>query len=231
MYRITSTLAAIILGGATIVHAGTPFEAEVTCPVGGEVFTVIDAYSCTSYADRTMSFARLSSCDTITRLHQCPTNFLPIYKPFTPAEIEVVAEFMQSESYENAVDQSRYFLAYLINGQVGGTGASGFGLLLAGLWYDPENTYSDPLYMDSFFYEAASKLNQTGAGDLPYYQALVAFAYLKAGGRDMARDLLEKARGPDINDGILPVYIDAIETCMRDENSRFCDPQTVISPE
>lgn len=219
------------LASAAIAHADTPFETEVTCPIGGEVYTVIDAYTCTSYTDRTMSFARLSSCDTITRLHQCPSNFLPVYKPFTPAEIEVIEDFMQSESYENAVDQSRYYLAYLVHGQVGGTGASSFGLLLAGLWYDPENTYSDPLYMDAFLFESASKLNHTPAGDLPYFQALVAFAYLKAGDRDMAQDLLEKARGASISDGILPVYIDAITSCMQDMNSTYCDPQTVISPE
>ncbi|MEM9342480.1 MAG: hypothetical protein AAGA87_05500, partial [Pseudomonadota bacterium] len=56
---------AIFLSSAA--GAGTPFEDTMTCPVGGEEFTIVSTASCSTMG-RTMSFRPVTSCDFVTRL-------------------------------------------------------------------------------------------------------------------------------------------------------------------
>ncbi len=205
--------------------AGIPTETTLICPIGGEQFTITETLSCSENGARSMAFAPVSSCDFITRLPQCPQNRLPMYKDFSEAELDVLRNFMVSETYDSMVDRSRFYMAYIIERQLGGA-ASPFWLLLNGLWYDPENTFSDPDYLQEFLMEARAEIRQESEENQPYVQSISAFVAMKVGDFSAARALMQDA---DVeNTPYLQAYHRAIEACLADSDSEFCNPQTLI---
>ncbi len=211
-------------------QAGIPTQTTLVCPIGGESFEITETLSCTNYPDRTMSFAPTSSCDFITRLPQCPANFLPMYKEFTEAEITLLQDYMLSESYDGNVDGSRFYLAYIVEKYLADDPAQPFWLLLSGLWYDAENTFDNQQFMDAFFQESVAELARVGINDLPYAQAVIAFAYARSGQMAMAQELLDLAKQAGISDGVLPLYIIRIEGCIADPENAQCAPTAPIEP-
>ena len=220
-------LFALTVSLPTTVQAGIPDQVELICPVGGERFEITETLSCTTYSDRTMSFAPTSSCDFVTRLPQCPQNHLPMYKEFTEADIAFLREYMLSETYDSMVDRSRYYMAYTIERQLGSEDPSDpFWLLLQGLWFDPDTTFSDEGYLSEFLVVARSEIERETEENRPYLQSLVAFAQVKAGNLAAAQALITAASTQDIP--FLRSYHRAIEACMDDPNSAFCDPGSLI---
>lgn len=209
------------------VQAGIPTQVELACPVGGERFEITETMSCTEYPARTMAYAPTSSCDFVTRLPQCPQNRLPMYKEFSEADIAILHEFMLSETYDSMVDKSRYFMAYIIERQLEGDNPSApFWLLLQGFWFDPENTFSDEDYIAEFLFEAQGETRRESEVNRPYLQSIAAFVYIKAGNFDEARALIEAASIE--NNPVLRAYHRAMEACMYDAASQYCDPNTII---
>lgn len=209
-------------------QAGIPTTTELTCPIGGERFEITETLSCSSSGERTMSFSPISTCDFVTRLPQCPQNFLPMYKEFSDTELELLRSYMQSESYESSVDRSRFYLAYIVENYLG-EGGEGlpFWLLLQGLWFDPDNTFSDEAYMQNFFFEAESEMHRVEDDELPYVKSIVAFANAKAGDSDTAHRLMDEAASlAEIE--YLGYYHTGIRACLDNPASEFCEPSTVI---
>ena len=219
----TSIFAALPL----VAQGGIPTETTLTCPIGGEQFSITETLSCSSSGERTMSFAPISSCDFVTRLPQCPQNHLPLYKEFSEDELAFLRAFMVSETYDSMVDGSRYYMAYIIERQLQNEGPGApFWLLLQGLWYDPENSFSDPYYLQEFLTEARSEINRESSENRAYVQSIAAFAYMKTGDFEAARALMQAADIADIP--FLQAYHGAIEACMVDASSEFCDPGALI---
>ncbi len=223
-------LTSIFLVAPLVASAGIPVETTLTCPIGGEQFSITDTASCSQFGERTMSFAPISTCDFVTRLPQCPQNHLPMYKDFSEDELAILREFMVSETYDSMVDRSRYYMAYIIERQLGGGGeVSPFWLLLNGLWYDPENTFSDPEYLSEFLAEARAEISKESEENRPFVQSIAAFVQMKAGDHSAARALMSAANVVDIP--YLQAFHRAIEACMADAGSEFCDPETLIPQE
>ena len=209
-------------------QAGIPTTSKLICPIGGERFEITESLSCSQSGERTMSMAPVSTCDFVTRLPQCPQNFLPMYKEFTEADLGLLGDYMVTESYDSNVDRSRYYLAYNIERYIGELGTSDpFLLLLHGLWYDPENTFSDEIYMSDFFFEAQSELRRAVEADLPYLKSMLAFAYAKVGEIKEARVQMSEAIALEQN-GFLTVYHRGIEACIAKPSSEFCSPTMLI---
>ena len=217
----------VFLALPLVAQAGIPTETTLICPIGGEQFTITETLSCSSSGARTMSFAPVSSCDFVTRLPQCPQNHLPMYKAFSEDELAILRDFMVSETYDSMVDSSRFYIAYIIERQLQNEGPGApFWLLLQGLWYDPENSFSDPNYMQEFLAEARSEIIRESAENRPYVQTIAAYAYMKTGDFEAARALMQTA---DIDENpFLQAYHGAIKACMADANSEFCDPEALI---
>jgi len=217
----------IFLALPFVARAGIPTETTLTCPIGGEQFTITETLSCSSSGARTLSFAPVSSCDFVTRLPQCPQNFLPMYKEFSDAELDVLRGFMRSETYDSMVGQSRFYIAYIIEQQLGNEGPDApFWLLLQGLWYDSENNFADADYLRAFLSEARGEIERESEENRPYVQSIAAYAYMKAGDFDAARVLMQAAEIDDIP--FLQAYHSAIKACMAESGSEFCDPRTLI---
>lgn len=231
MKQFLAGIAACVIVLPMAASAGIPVATQLTCPIGGEKFDITETALCSNSSDRRMSFAPTSSCDFISRLPQCPGNLLPMYKDFSEEELDLLRDYMLSESYDSNIDRSRYYLAYIIEKYLSNDPAQAFWLLLSGLWYDHENAFSNPIFMDAFFFEAIGEMNRVPASDLPYVQAVTAFAYATNDQPDQAQALLEKAKSANISEGILPTYISRIETCMVDAQNKFCQPNQLISAE
>ena len=211
----------------TLGLAGTPIQTELTCPIGGERFEITETTSCTEYPGRTMSFSPISSCDFVTRLPQCPQNFLPVYRSFSDEDITFLSEFMVSETYDSMIDSSRFYMAYIIERQLGSEDPSTpFSLLLQGLWFDPENTFSDAAYIAEFLAISRSEIERETVENRPYLQSIAAFVEMKAGNFDAAEALIQTAAAENIP--FLRAYHRAIEACMSDQSSEYCKPESLI---
>ncbi|MBL4806459.1 MAG: hypothetical protein JKY31_04130 [Rhodobacteraceae bacterium] len=219
---------AAIVGVPTFTAAENPVSVQITCPIGGQVFEVIETDSCTTYPVRLMSFAPTSSCDFITRLPQCPGNFLPMYKDFSEADLALLRDYMVTESYDSSVDLSRFYLAYIIEKYIGNDPSLAFSILMDGYWFDPLNTFADEIYAQAFFYEALGATRRAQANDRPFVQAMIAYVYLKSGQLEQAQEFLNLSKVAGISDGLLPSYIARIEACMAVPDSADCAPDAPI---
>lgn len=206
----------------------TALQAGQTCPVGGGAVLAPPLESCEETPLRLMSYAPANGCTT-PRIAQCRGNFLPLYKDFSESELVLVRQYMQMESFESAVDSSPYFLAYNTERFLGGDQELPFQLLLEGLWYDAPRSFSDPVYMDDFFFEAASAVNRASPNELASLHAIIAFAYTQVDDRSSARAHLEKSVDLGLATVFLTGYQLAIEKCIEDPESQFCNPGT-LSP-
>lgn len=206
--------------------AGTPTEEVVTCPIGGNQFTIIGTSSCSNSGERTMSFAPISSCDFITRLPQCPDNGLPLYKEFSEAELAQLPAILDGDGFGENTDKSRYFLAYLVETMLDDPDQTlGFAVLLQGLWYDHQTAFADPVYLQQFQIAAAAELKRMDPQDQPFLQALMAFVAARQGDAGAARALLaEVAKSPAAAFPLLASYSAAIEACIADDAADTCYP-------
>ena len=142
-------------------------QAASVCPIGGGAVAQQAPENCVAAA-----------CSS-PRFPQCTENFLPLYKSFSEADLVLVAQYIEMEAYESAVDSSPYLLAYNIERFLGGDQGLPYQLLLQGLLYDAARSYPDPVYMDNFFFEAASEINRSAPEYLPPIYAMLALVHLK----------------------------------------------------
>ncbi len=208
-------------------------QAEMmTCPIGGERFEATEPQECTPDPRLTMIFAPASICYGTHVLQQCPQNFLPLYKGFTSDDLALLETFMASETYDSSVDHSAYYLAYAIEKFIGESDSTlPVELLFDGLVRDSARSFSDEVYLEDFLFEMQSILRQSPENSQPVMQAVTSFVMLKAGLREDAIAMLEQARQHDIaglNTPEFLSYLAAIESCLADESSPYCDPRAIF---
>lgn len=216
-----------------LTQAGIPTQEEVTCPVGGETFDIVGTASCSHFSARLMSFSPVSSCDFVTKLPQCPTNKLPMYREFTEDEITNLESFVNSNTFLSNTQMSRYYLAYLTDQHLNVQNKSEqFWLLLQGLWFDTDNTFGNSVYTSAFITEALLEIEQETEENKPYVMAITAFVYVKMGEHAKASKLLDTVRNSAVYESpVLVSYVAAIESCIEDSQSEFCNPTTSIPSE
>lgn len=209
-------------------HAGSPVEREVTCPIGGEVFTVIRTRSCSSFGQRSMSFRPLTSCDFITRLPVCPGNGLPMYKEFSAAELADLTAFLATDTYVQLRPLSPHLRAYALESHLGKADTKiSFGLILAALWYESKDFAKPPDPINILLREAGAERARAPATERPYIQAIVAYALGYTGHTDAARAKLTELGTADVPKG-LRSYLSALEACLRDFSAAECRPDAAM---
>jgi len=226
--RPFATLAALSLAGAA--HAGIPVTVELTCPVGGESFSVIETTAC-ELEGRTMSFRPVTTCDFITQLPVCPSNGLPMYQEFNEDQVSKLTEFVGSEAFAPLMDLPAWQRAYEVSAQLGETGTpASFGLLMNAVWFEGEslegNADITAHLMEEFEAEVARAAPIEGA----FLRAIIAYFLQTAGQMEEADALLAEAKAvPEIPE-ILKQYIASIEACRTDMESDACQPDAPFTP-
>ncbi|ASP36065.1 hypothetical protein CHH27_24750 [Labrenzia sp. VG12] len=224
---------------ATPVFAGIPVEREMTCPVGGEVFKVVETLSCTSFG-RTMSFRGVSSCEFVTRLPVCPGNGLPLYVDFSEDELEKLEVFMKTDAYQAIQAVPPWQRAYRVAAELDHTGSNrGFFLLLQALWYESDTFLKDAAGLDALETEAEGEVARAGARQKAYAAAIVSYALFAADRPEKAQVWFERAvelvdalgEDHEADRTYLKAYLARVSTCRSDMSVESCRPNAGFEPE
>jgi hypothetical protein len=210
--------------------AGMPVETELTCPVGGEKFTITETLSCSDMGV-TMSLMSVTSCDFVTRLPVCPSNGLPLYREFGEADIGRLSALVQSEEYRSLQAQPSYLRAYGVAGHLGEAGTdTAYWLLQQGLWYEREGFADVPGAFDWFVSEADQRKHRVAPEEKPYFLAAVAYQLALEGRDGEALGWLGDAREASDGSEFLRAYIKAVANCVGRMTSEECGPDAPFNP-
>jgi|GEM_PF-3430246 len=199
----------------TSAQAGIPVEEEVECPIGDQVLTVTSTLSCTSFGAM-MNLTRQSSCDFVTRVPDCTETGLPLYRPFSDAELPKIEAYLASEGFAALKETSRFQRAYAIERALypDGPHANAFYALVEAYQEDP-GMAEDPEMM-GFAKRTAERILETETPGTDALLAMLSVAAWEAyAGREaQARAWLGtyKAEAPGI-----------IETLEGDNDTRTAD--------
>lgn len=211
------------------VWAGMPVEEEISCPLGGEAFTITGTASCTTMG-RTLSLKPVTSCDFVTRLPICPKNGLPIYKEFSDQDISKLGPILKNAKAEAGDKTSPYYLAYLVEKELAPEDVeTQFYTLQQGLWYDAARTSSD-LYSETYDDIADKALEKFEGVEKNFWQGAKAFRYFTDGNRASARAALKEARENQGKDQeYLEAYLSALDACIsKKAKKNICTSETPI---
>jgi len=197
------------------------------CPVGGERFQAPAAVSCdTTYR---LSMLLMPIGCPPDPLPQCPQNFLPIYRDFSAEELPILAQYMQSESYESNVDFSPYYLAYIIEKHLNGPDNNlPARLLHQGLWQNPALVSEDPEYMAALAYELEPNFTPATPDGNAMLLAMLAFTQLLAGNPEAGHGYLVRAESQTANIVLTQNYLAAVSACFTDQSLPFCTATAAI---
>lgn len=209
--------------------AGTPVEQSVTCPVGGETFTITGTASC-SVIGRTMSFRPITSCDFVTRLPVCPGNGLPLFDEFTDAELTILRDLIGTPKYANLQESPPWVRAYFLALRIGRQDtASSFRLILNALWYEPDAFRNDDALTDAFLREVGLEKARVGEANHPFLEAISIYAMILSGRTDKAAASLETLRASGtVPNGLVP-YLFRLSNCIEDPTAADCAPDVPIN--
>ena len=201
---------------------GIPVETEMTCPVGGEVFTITETASCSTMG-RTMSFKPLTSCDFVTRMPVCPGNGLPVYDDFTEVDIAMLTTFVETDDFAALRQLPPFLRAYGTARHLGDEGSeAGFWLLLNAHWYEPEAFLKNASALDTFIAETDAHIARAPDDEAPFLNAILGYALLRAGRTEAGEARLSRAdaEGPDH----LKSYVAQVRACVGDFEHDGCRP-------
>ncbi|RFB03823.1 hypothetical protein [Parvularcula marina] len=222
-----------ILGAPLITNgsAGIPTKVDVTCPVGGEKFVITGTASCSRMGDRTLSLRPISSCDFITRLPQCPSNGLPMYRDFTPGEVAQLEAWLKTDEFASIRSKSRFYVAYRTERLLSPTSDPfiSFEQLLIGVWYDPSNTLNDAEFMDAYFKAGTAFLAKPGDIDAAFIKLIMAYPAMYSAKSQLAEDYIAGAEAEGFwENEVLGQWALLMRECLADYDEDKCDPETRI---
>ena len=118
MAMMGNTRSAMMIAGAlaiwaaltTPAQAGTPYEKQMTCPVGGKTFTYTATGSFSTFGSRPDG-KPYGSWVFPMPLPECPTNRLVVYRDFLPEEIAPLTQLVQSPEYAALHGETPYYRA------------------------------------------------------------------------------------------------------------------------
>jgi hypothetical protein len=220
MVRVQVVLGLVLAGAAA---AGTPVDVQMTCPVGGETFTVTETASCSTYG-RSMALRQMSSCDFVTRLPVCPGNGLPLYRTFEGDDIARLDAVVTGPDWPGLRSLSDWQRAYALADRLGERGEAGFGLQLGALWYESDRFLADPVAMSLFDLAADAAIEGADPGSVPYLKALKAYVRVASGRRDEATSMLAELRRLATGNADMSRYLDRLAACNVDWVPDSCGP-------
>lgn len=214
----------LLLGSGSTAWAGMPIDKTVTCPVGGEKFTIIGTASCTTMG-RTMSFRPQTSCDFVTRLPVCPSNGLPIFDNFTQDQVTALTGFLKTSDYETIKKLPPWQRAYALAAHLGQSGTEvAFWLLQNSMWYETASFFESGVALDQLLHEAEFELQRAPEDAKPYMNSVLAYALAYAGRIEESKERLRVAEQTPGKSEHLQNYISAIEACQTDMSAPNCQP-------
>ena len=208
--------------------AGIAYLETMSCPIGGEEFTLTRTASCTRMG-RTMSYRPITSCDFVTRLPVCPGNDLPVYREFRQDEFEPLEALLGSPDYDAMRDLPPWQRAYAIAQHLGeaDTGTA-FNLLLNALWFETAPLVESQTAMDQFVQEAEAEAARLDDADRPCLHAIAGYALSLAGRVEEANAWLNKAEAAEGTPDSLKAYLATIRACQGDMGAEGCRPDDPI---
>lgn len=227
--KLASTAVWVILPLA--VAASEPVERQITCPVGGEAFEIIDTASCSATGQRTLTMRPTSTCDYITRLPICPANGLPLYREFSDQEATALTGFVETQTYAALRDLAPWQRAYGVARHLGDTGSPlGFQLALRGLWFDPSAVFESTSAQEALLAEAEVEMGHVDAMDRAYIHTILAFMLYSSGRPTEGDRFLVAARTNAGTNAFLGQYIAQVSDCRDRMGQQGCTPQTLFVP-
>ncbi|WP_193369023.1 hypothetical protein [Pelagibius marinus] len=218
-----------LLSGSS-AWAGIPIDKSVTCPVGGEEFTITGTASCTTMG-RTMSFRPQTSCDFITRLPVCPSNGLPIFDEFTEDQIAELTSFLKSSEFKEIKALPPWQRAYALAVHLGQSETEeAFWLLQNSMWYETASFFESRIALDQLLHEAEFELKRAPENTKPYINSVLAYALAYVGRIEESKERLKLAEQAPGAPEYLRKYISAIRACQADIASENCQPNARINP-
>ncbi|QHQ36423.1 hypothetical protein [Algicella marina] len=222
--------AAIVLLAAGPAMAGQPVETKLTCPVGGEAFTVTGTLSCSNLG-RTMSFRPVTTCDFRTRLPVCPGNGLPMYSPFSDAQVTDLTAWLESEEFAAAKALPKWQRAYVVAEHLGQAGTNiGFGLMLQALWFEEAEFLASDSAMDTLLEEAKGEVERVPEMDGAFVHAIMAYGLARAGRMEDAEEQAAAAEVAGDGNADLEAYLVALRACFADMSAEACQPDAAYQP-
>ena len=144
---------------------------------------------------RTMSLRPVTSCSQVEDLPRCPKTGLPLFRAYSDDELERIADFIGTPTYQQASKGSPYYLAYLIEQRLtlGEDPVQEFRPLWFGTWFSPyKESFGDPSYMKAYRAAAVDSLAADGEHDKNLLKAVIAYGYYQAGDKDGAKKLVDE---------------------------------------
>ena len=111
------TLTAIGAFFTVAAEAGTPYDAQLTCPVGGESFTHTYTGSSSTWGSRPDG-KPYGSWSFPIPIPECPSNRLVMFREFEDYEIEKLSTLIQSDKYIAMHRETTYYRAQLLADQL-----------------------------------------------------------------------------------------------------------------
>lgn len=221
----------IALGLVGTSQAGSPIQDEMECPLGGEKFEITSTMSCSTMG-HTMNLRSVTSCDFVTKLPQCPSNGLWVYKDFTDEEIALLPNILSSEAYKTHGEKSKYFQAYQIEQALPKSDpTTSFFLLQQGMWYDGNAaTLDNPAYYSAFTAALGEAAKDEEFEENDFFQAGHVMLLIHKGQLDDAKYKFKTLRANDKKDNdYYTQYLDALDYCLdKPDDEELCDLNTPI---
>lgn len=162
------TLAAAGALPSGTAQAGTPYEVELTCPVGGEEFSHTSTASFSTWGSRPDG-KPYGSWVIPMPLPECPSNRLVMFREFEEEEIEKLSALVQSDQYIALHDQTTYYRAQWLADHLSEDLQLPW-LLVRAVWQTDEKPEQRRAYLAEF---------AKRAGALPYDRTDFESAYLR----------------------------------------------------
>lgn len=224
MKRLVLSLAFASLIPAHIATAGSPTQVDFTCPIGGEIFEITETLSC-SNGGRYMSFRLETTCDFVTRLPICPSNDFPVYKNFSPEEVEKLEAFVETGRYAELTQLPPWQRAYSIAEFLEETASTvGFGLQLNAFWYETEHMLQSEIARANFHREVSLEIGRATVEDRPYLDAIESYFYLLEGETEQALPRLQALKAQGALPEYLLHYVDQLLDCSTRIEDQDCGP-------
>ena len=156
--------------------AGTPYEVEMTCPVGGEEFTHTATGSLSTYGSRPDG-KPYGSWIFPMPLAECPSNGLVIYRDFEETENERLAALVLSQEYRALKPEAPYYRAQWLSDRLDGDTANPPWLLMRAAWEVDDDPLRKARYQREFAERAGGFAADPADLDLLFLRFRVANAW------------------------------------------------------
>lgn len=129
--------------------AGTPYEIEMICPVGGEEFTHTATASLSTWGSRPDG-KPFGSWIFPMPLAECPTNGLVVYREFEDADLQALTALVLSNEYRALQSEAPYYRAQWLYDRLDDGTTSPPWLLMRAAWQVDEQPERKARYQREF---------------------------------------------------------------------------------